>query len=152
MALGPGETVDKEPSELVQLAELASSDARAAKKAEWIKNAIDAALAAQKTSYTFERKDGSKLTVEQTGYGVLDLAKNRVVPATEGKTPSVWVRMRIDGEYENGDGWYGFTNPPIQVPDGTYKEDTDSKTGEKAQVANFKVDIPASMRRLLGVE
>jgi hypothetical protein len=49
--------------------------------------------------------------------------------------------MRIDGEYENGDGWMASLIAH-SVPDGTYREDTDSKTGEKAQVANFKVEYP----------
>jgi hypothetical protein len=79
MALNSGETVDKEPLNLCNSQSWPVA-LLAPLRAEWIKNAIDAALATQKTSYTFERKDGSKLTVEQTGYGVLDLAKNRVVP------------------------------------------------------------------------
>lgn len=135
-----------------QLAELATDRARAEKKAEWVKNAVTVALAAQKVAgrdWTFERADGKKVAVETVALGVLDLASGTVKPA-EGKTSAVWIRMRVDGKYENGDGWYGFVNPPISMPDGGKDSVISAVTGERVEVETLKVDVPGVLKRLVG--
>lgn len=133
-----------------QLAALPVAE-RPAKKAEWIQNAVNVALAAQsatKSAYTFQRKDGAKIIIERVEYGVLDLKTNTVAPM-KGKTSALWVRCSVDGTYPNGDGWYGFVNPPIQVADGTKRSVTD-EFGIRSEVDNFKTDVPAALKSILG--
>lgn len=88
---------------------------RAELKAQWYLDTVQKAAIQQqlqKRDFTFELSDGSKVHVEQVGFGVLDPRTNAVVP-TPGKTSALWVRVRVNGEYPNGDGWYGFANPPV---------------------------------------
>jgi hypothetical protein len=53
------------------------------------------------------------LVIEQEGIGLID-----------GKSDTLWFRISVNGKYLNGDGWYGFRNPPIMVrTDKKSKED-----------------------------
>lgn len=61
----------------------------------------------------------------------------------------VWFKVSVDGEYLNGDGWYGFVNPPIMVADGTYHEEYDELLGEYIKVQNFKEDIVSATKSII---
>jgi len=124
---------------------------RAEEKARMHKEMLEALVGAQKKvgrNYVFELEDGRKVEIEQVGYGALDTLTG-TVREIPGRTGSLWVRLRVDGKYTNGDGWYGFTNPPLKVPDGTKREEADPITGVRRQVDNFKTDVRAALLAML---
>lgn len=126
-----------------QLASLTDSTERAILKAQ----AHEQLLSSLKTrERSFRLKDGRTVTIEQVGFGVFD-GKSFTQP--EGKIPAIWVHLNVDGKYLNGDGWYGFVNPPIMVPDGTKREVLDSITGETRLVDNFKEDLRAAAMAII---
>lgn len=118
---------------------------RAAIKAGRIHALVDAAIAAaaaKNKQYTFTLRDGRKVTVEAVRLGILKRDSTGVIvfePRTDGGADPVWFRVSLDGRYPNGDGWYGFVNPPILVPDGTF---TDGRP-------NFKEDLIAAAQTIL---
>ncbi len=88
----------------------------------------------------FEFVDGKKnIKIEQTGKGILRGGK--IIPRIDGGAEPVWFKVSVDGKYLNGDGWYGFVNPPIMVADGTKRIVEDELTKEKIEVDNFREDV-----------
>lgn len=108
----------------------------ATEKAQLIKNAFDALG----TMLPLEWHDaqGRLICILQTGLGVLRGGICR--PRTDGGVDPVWFKVTVDGAYLNGDGWYGYSNPPVMVADGTYHDEVDELTGQTIQVANYKTD------------
>jgi hypothetical protein len=106
-----------------------SDSARATLKAEAIKTVVDAAMGKTGTKWKFTLKDGRGVTVEAVRMGLLSIDEPTKIVTfarrTDGGADPIWVKLSVDGKYLNGDGWYGFVNPPILVPDGpsAFKED-----------------------------
>ena len=95
---------------------------------------------------SFQLKDGRTVVIEDIQFGIFD---GRRFYQQEGKTPAVWFRISVDGEYLNGDGWYGFVNPPVMVPDGTKRFVVDEITQEGLWVDNFKDDPGAALKAMI---
>lgn len=121
---------------------------RAQIKAETHKKALDDALKQSKGKWAFALSDGRRVVVERVGLGVLNAHSDTVAPRKDGGADPVWVRLTVDGQYPNGDGWYGFVNPPVKVPDGTTREATD-ESGKSMTVANFKEDPEQAFKAML---
>lgn len=123
-----------------------SNTEKATIKAQAIYNAIDN-LKANKKTYTFTDGKGRKLTIEDIRLGQLTAKGFRTLP--ELIAVPIWLKISADGKYLNGDGWYGFVNPPIMTSDGTTREEIDAITGEVIMVDNFKEDIVTVIKNIL---
>ena len=97
----------------------------------------------------FVRRDGKKVVIEQVACGMLDLKTNTVKPSKD-KTDALWVRMSVDGKYENGDGWYGWVNPPVDVL-GKKMTEIELSDGRKIKVPEPEYNPTAALREILGV-
>ena len=122
---------------------------RARIKAEAHKSILDSALLEGKGKWAFTLGDGRRVVVERVELGTLDARSGIVTPRKDGGADPIWVRLTVDGKRPNGDGWYGFVNPPACVPDGTTREETDPATGETLMVENTKEDIGAAFVQML---
>lgn len=93
---------------------------RADIKATALYDLISPLVASEKLAhkdYSFTLVDGRKVTIEEIGLGILDLTIDTVTKRTDGGANPIWFKINVDGVYLNKDGWYGYANPPILVPD-----------------------------------
>ena len=88
---------------------------------------------------------GRNIVIEHKGIGVL---RNGKIVNSE-STGAIWYRISVDGKYLNGDGWYGFVNPPIKVSDGTKTTIINEVTKEEMLIDNFKEDITAAAKSMI---
>jgi len=96
--------------------------------------------------YEFEDERNRKLIIEHAEKGIL---KNGLfTKRTDGGAEPVWFKVSVDGKYLNGDGWYGFINPPILVPDGTKRIIKDMNNND-IETENFKEDLENVIKLLL---
>jgi len=96
-------------------------------------SSLVAAAAKKRKRFSFVLKDGRTVEIEQVGLGRLDTKKGTITRRDDGGADPLWVRLNVDGKYPNGDGWYGFVNPPVLAPDGpeqlrTFREDIAAAT------------------------
>lgn len=99
-------------------------------------------------AWSFLLKDGRTVTVEATRIGVLtsDSAVGIVFrQRTDGGAHPVWFKISVDGEYLNGDGWYGFHNARLMVPDGTTSKVIDEFGTHDHP--NWKEDVGSALHR-----
>jgi hypothetical protein len=100
---------------------------------------------------SFSLSDGSNVTIEE--YGIGELVETpygmSVERRQDSSSESLWVRINIDGSYPNGDGWYGFTNPPIRVPDGTSSDVIEPLSGTIMSVPVYKEDLLLSIKTII---
>jgi hypothetical protein len=94
--------------------------------------------------WSFKDPKGRTVKIEKSGIG--ELIGDTVVLSLK-KTSPIWFKISVDGKYLNGDGWYGFVNPPIMIPDGTFS--TTQKRDEKLTVSNFKEDILEATKQII---
>ncbi len=92
--------------------------------------------------YALHTEKGQDIKIETVGVGTLK--KGKLIP---GKGP-LWVQVSVGGKYVNGDGWYGFVNPPVMVPDGTTKE-VQLEDGKKIEVQNLKEDVREAAKLII---
>ena len=96
--------------------------------------------------YEFEDERNRKLIIEHAEKGIL---KNGLfTKRTDGGAEPVWFRVSVNGKYLNGDGWYGFVNPPLNVPDGTTRTIKDSRNND-IELKNYKEDIEEALLQML---
>lgn len=105
-------------------------------KAQIIKNAVDTLGAMLPLEW--HDTQGRLINILQTGLGVLQ--GDICTPRTDGGVDPVWFKLTVDGVHLNGDGWYGYSNPPVMVQDGTYHDEADELTGSIMQIPNYKLD------------
>ncbi len=105
-------------------------------KAQAIKQEMDKHLTSK--NLFIKDKKGRAVEIEQDAIGKLT---SKGFERDSSVAEPVWFKIKVDGKYINGDGWYGFVNPPIMVPDGTEREEEDPFTKEKIKVPNLKEDL-----------
>ncbi len=96
--------------------------------------------------FEFQRNN-KKIRVERVEKGIL--SRGKFTRRKDGGAEPVWYKVSVDGKYLNGDGWYGFVNPPIMVADGTKRTVEDELTKEKYEVDNFKEDVFAAAKSMI---
>ena len=89
--------------------------------------------------FSFKDKKGRSIVIEQAGKGVM--IPTGISPRSDKGAEPVWFKVSVDGKYLNGDGWYGFVNPPMRVPDGTFREVYDEFAERTVLVPNTKEDV-----------
>jgi hypothetical protein len=134
--------------------EALTSNERETIKAELVADALQAARPA-KGALSWADAKGREYVIEAINIGVLDL-KTAAVTRREDKADTVVLRLAVDGEYPNGDGWYSIANPPLAVPNGTKRVLVDEKgeavkgeKGEAVMVDNMRLDPLAAVKAAL---
>ena len=128
-----------------------SATERAALKAAYVYDTAQVAISTAdkaKGEYTFALRDKRKVVIEQARLGVALRDPTGILvfkPRTDGGANPVWFRVSVDGRYLNGDGWYGFVNPPVMVPDGT-TEKVEAPDGTMYEYPRFKEDPGAALQ------
>ena len=110
---------------------------RANIKKDAIKAALDNILALS-NAWEFEDNKKRKVVIEQVKTEIL-----------KGRANPIWFKISVNGKYLNGDGWYGFVNPPIMVASGTKSQIIDELSGEKFLVDNFQEDILMATKSII---
>jgi hypothetical protein len=105
----------------------------AAERATIIKVAVDDLAA--KLPLEWSDSQGRRILIER-----VEMGEHCGTYIRQCNNSVVWFKLSVGGTYLNGDGWYGYPNPPIMVEDGTYHDEVDELTGQTVQVPNFKVD------------
>ena len=115
-----------------------------------LNTAITAAVSKNK-SYTFLLLDGRVVKVEAVRLGVLGWTEGVITftSRTDGGANPIWVKVSVNGDYLNGDGWYGFQNPPIMVLDGTTTEVTNPISGQMFLRSNVKEDLVLAAKTMV---
>jgi hypothetical protein len=121
-----------------------NAEERAKIKSEAIKNEILTHFIGK--HFEFQRNN-KKIRIEQVEIGIMK-KKGIFENAKIGAAP-IWFKISVDGKYLNGDGWYGFVNPPVMVPDGTQREVTDELTKEKTFVDNFVENVWEATKEMI---
>lgn len=130
-----------------QLNEMPPAQRRNAKAELVVQYALAEQAKGGKDGWNWYDAKGRHIVVEKIALGVLVDDRNDIVrPAKDGETATMWYKVSVDGKYPNGDGWYGVTNPPTMIADGTKREVTDELTGKKLMVDNMILDPLAAAR------
>ena len=98
-----------------------------------------------KKRYSFIDNLGRNIEIEAVGKGVI--VNGKIIKLKKGIVEPLWIKANVNGKYLNGDGWYGFINPPIMVPDGT--KTTFIENDIEIQKDNFKEDLEESIKQML---
>jgi len=113
-------------------------------KANEIKNKFVEITTGKKEPYSFKSSSGRKIEVLLCDVGMVK--KNKMIKDIT--SDIIWMRIKTDGKYDNGDGWYGFKNPPVLVPDGTKKE-VIMPDGKKEYLDNFAENLEEALRQMI---
>ena len=97
-------------------------------------------------AYTFKDVKNRVFYIETAEKGILKNGK--IEKRTDGGSEPIWFRVSVNGKYLNGDGWYGFVNPPLNVPDGTTRTIKDSRNND-IELKNYKEDIEEALLQML---